>query len=84
MEKKFPSKWLEMHTIPLLKPGKNKENADSYRPTALTCTMCKTLERIINNRLQWHLDKHNIITPSQSGFRKNRSTLDNIDGWYEY
>jgi hypothetical protein len=40
--------------------------------------MCKVIEKIVNFRLIWFLEKINYITPFQSGFRKNRSTYDNL------
>jgi len=30
---------------------------------------------MVNNRLQWYLEKHNLYNPNQSGFRKNRNTM---------
>ena len=32
------------------------------------------MERMVNNRLVWYLERNKIITPTQSGFRKGRST----------
>jgi hypothetical protein len=40
--------------------------------------MCKILEKMINNRLTWILDKNNYLSSQQSNFRKNRSTMDNL------
>jgi potassium voltage-gated channel Eag-related subfamily H protein 8 len=33
---------------------------------------------MINNRLTYHLEKHSLLTPNQSGFRKGRSTTDQL------
>ena len=33
---------------------------------------------MVNSRLVWYLEKHSIITAYQSGFRKSRSTIDQI------
>ena len=38
----------------------------------------KTMERLVNNRLQYHLEKNNLLNPIQSGYRKNRSTEDQV------
>ncbi|XP_053980769.1 uncharacterized protein LOC128877466 [Hylaeus volcanicus] len=62
--------------VPILKPNKNKHKPESYRPLALTNTMCKLLEKIINRRLRWYLEYNNILTPNQYGFRQYRSTSD--------
>jgi len=62
--------------IPVLKKGKNKGKAASYRPISLTSCVCKTMERIVNQRLQWYLEVEDVITPEQAGFRRYRSTED--------
>lgn len=40
--------------------------------------MCKIMESMIAERLKWFLKEYQIIHPCQSGFRSDRSTLDNI------
>ena len=76
MEKVFPEAWRESLLIPILKPGKPARSPNSYRPIALTSCICKVLEKIINNRLMYTIEKINLISPHQYGFRKNRSTID--------
>ena len=71
-----PQCWREATMIPILKRGKNKSKAQSYRPISLTSCVCKTLERIINQRLQLYLETENIIAPQQAGFRQFKSTED--------
>ena len=43
----------------------------------LSC-LGKTLERMINKRLMWHLETNNLITKEQTAFRKNRNTEDQL------
>ncbi|GFT99247.1 transposable element Tcb2 transposase [Trichonephila clavipes] len=74
----FPSNWREAIVIPILKPGKVTTDPLSYRPIALTSCFCKTFERRVNSRLVYVLEKEKCISPLQSGFRKGRSTLDNL------
>ena len=62
------------HTI--AKPGKDKLKAGSYRPIALTGNMCKLMEKIINRRLRWFLEKEGFFNVHQSVFREHQSTLD--------
>ena len=64
--------------IPILKHGKQRNQVDSYRPIILTSCACKLMERIINNRLTWILESENLLVDEQAGFRKNRSTEDQI------
>ena len=37
-----------------------------------------TMERMVNSRLTWYLERHMVITEHQSGFRRRRSTVDNL------
>jgi len=36
------------------------------------------MERMVNNRLVWFLERNKLITPLQCGFRKQRSTTDHL------
>ena len=74
----FPESWRLATIIPIPKPGKDHAEPTNYRPIALTSCLCKTLERMINKRLVWYLESNNLITKSQSGFRAERSTNDNL------
>ena len=71
-----PQCWKEAKMIPVLKKGKNKEKAQSYRPISLTSCTCKTMERVVNQRLQLYLESESIIVPEQAGFRQYRSAED--------
>ena len=77
-KKPFPPEWRKATVIPIAKPGKDPLQPGSYRPIALTSCLCKILEKMINKRLTWYLEKNKIITPYQAGFRKNRSTNDQL------
>lgn len=41
----FPSLWNQAIVIPIPKPGKDKQDKGNYRPIALTCCMCKIIEK---------------------------------------
>jgi len=36
------------------------------------------MERMVNNRLVWYLERNKLITPTKIGFRKGRSTTDQL------
>ena len=74
----LPPAWKHSIILPFLKPKKDASNPGSYRPIALTSTLCKVMEGMITNRLQWHMEKHNLFNPNQAGFRKGRCTVDHI------
>jgi ribonuclease HI len=71
-----PQCWKEARMIPVLKKGKNRTKVLSYRPISLTSCVCKTMEHIVNQRLQLYLETESIIIPEQAGFRQYRSTED--------
>ena len=70
--------WREALVIPIPKPGKDASDPANYRPIALTSCLCKTLERIVSDRLVWFLEKNNLIVDVQSGFRRQRGTIDHL------
>jgi ribonuclease HI len=76
-EHTFPASWRMATIIPILKPGKNATDPMSYRPIALTSCMGKVLEKMINSRLMYYIEKNNCLSKYQSGFRRGRSSIDN-------
>lgn len=76
--KVLPDNWRKALVIPILKPGKDSSNKNNYRPISLTNCLCKVLERMVNKRLVWFLEENNVLDINQSGFRRNRGTIDNL------
>ena len=70
--------WRQSTIVPLLKPGKDPSDTNSYRPISLTSSLCKVTERIIANRLRYFLESKNLLNREQSGFRKGRGCTDHI------
>ncbi|XP_049880538.1 RNA-directed DNA polymerase from mobile element jockey isoform X1 [Pectinophora gossypiella] len=73
-----PESWKNQIIIPILKPGKNPSKCSSYRPIALSSTLCKTMEHMLKRRLEWFVESKNILAKTQYGFRKGLSTTDSI------
>ena len=74
----FPESWREALIISIPKPGEDHFNPLSYRPIALTSCICKTEERMVNERLVWYLEKNGLLAKQQCGYRSNRSTVDHL------
>ena len=75
-EHTFPTEWSLSVILPFRKPGKDGTQPLHYRPIALTSCICKVMERMVNIRLVWNLERDDVFHPNQYGFRKCRSTTD--------
>ena len=80
----LPTAWTQANISPIFKKG-NRHHAENYRPVSLTSVLSKTLEHIVYSNILQHLDKHNILTKLNHGFRRGFScetqlalTLDDI------
>lgn len=67
----IPTIWKCSIILPLLKPGKDSAESNSYRPVSLLCPAIKVLERLILPSLDEYLP----IPEIQHGFRKQHSTV---------
>ena len=69
----IPDDWRQAKVAPIYKKG-DRSFPENYRPVSLTSVLCKTAEHIVTSHIHQHLDKYNILTNAQHGFRKYRST----------
>ena len=65
--------------ILIQKPGKPKGPLTSVRPIVLLTTLRKTLSLVVLSRIAPKVDDY--LSPSQSGFRRGRSTADVLFGY---
>ena len=66
----FPDGMKTAKVCPIFK-SEIKNDVANYRPISILTTFSKIFEKIIANRLISFIDKNNILTSSQYGFRKN-------------
>ena len=71
----FPRSWAKATIVPIFKKGE-KGDCNNYRPINLTSQPAKILTKIPLDRLK-SLTNH-ILEEYQAGFRKDRSTIDQI------
>ena len=69
----FPEKMKVAEIIPIYKSGK-RSDCTNYRPISLLPQISKILEKLFNARLTAFLNRYNVISPAQYGFRENMST----------
>lgn len=74
----FPKSWTLGVIQPVYKNKGDSKDPSNYRPISLLSCFSKVFTSILNNRLNSFADEVNLISPSQAGFRKMHSTLDNI------
>lgn len=76
MSSKVPNSWKIGRTVPIPKPGKEPSSVSSYRPITMLSCVGKLMEKIINRRLEYHLEQLKLFKYSQTGFRRGRGTND--------
>ena len=70
----IPEDWRIAYVTPIYKKG-CKNNPLNYRPVSLTSLICKVMEKIIIKAAINHLDRNNLLSTQQHGFRSGRSCL---------
>jgi hypothetical protein len=71
-----PQAWRDADVIALYKGKGDLEDCDNYRPISLTSCLARTFERVIYPRLYDFVSAR--LSKFQSGFRRSRSTTDQI------
>ena len=63
-----------MIVVPILKPGRQGHLPEDYRPIGLLSTLRKLFEKILQDRLSFHLERFHLWPRTQFGFRKGHGT----------
>ena len=72
----FPDCWKVSWVVPVFKNNGERSTAKNYRPVSLLSVVSKVFEKLVNNRIVDHLEKCNLFSDFQYGFRSSRSTAD--------
>ena len=70
--------WKKQFVIPVLKSGKSKNKAESFRPVSLTSQIGKLMERIVMEEMIEFLVRNKLLSDNQHGFKKARSCLSEL------
>ncbi|GIY79603.1 uncharacterized protein CDAR_57061 [Caerostris darwini] len=71
----FPVLWKIARVVLIDKEDKNLDHPSHFRPICILPCWGKILDKLISDRLSYHLEKADILSDPQYGFRRNRSTL---------
>ena len=77
-----PSQLKVARVIPIFKSG-DSHSFNNYRPISILPALSKILEKLVYSRIIVFVNKHNILTPAQFGFRPKHSTYMAINELYD-
>lgn len=85
-EGKLPNEWKNANVTAIFKKGQ-RTKPENYRPISVTSICCRLMEKLIRDAIVDHLERNNLITNVQHGFRKKHSCvtqlLECIEEWTE-
>lgn len=70
---KFPRAWKSARIIPIRKKPTG-DNLDNLRPISILCSLSKVFEKILKSQIQSHIQRYDLLSQYQSGFRSGHST----------
>lgn len=73
----IPKEWREARIFTIHKKGDSKV-ASNYRGIAIGNISYKLYAKILNSRLEEYVEENHLLPDTQNGFRRHRSTIDNI------
>ena len=72
----FPDFWKVSSVVSIFKNVRERFNAKNYRPVSLLSMVSKVFEKLVNNRIVDHLEKCDLFSDFQYGFRSSQSAAD--------
>ena len=74
---RLPLLWKYSLVTPIFKSG-SRSSASNYRPVSLTSVPCKLMEHILVEHITNYLEENGLLSDMQFGFRRGRSTEDQM------
>lgn len=74
----IPREWKIDCLVPILKPEKDPNVADSYRPITLSSCVGKIFEQLLKQRIEFFIEHNNILPKNQFGFRRGYSARESL------
>ena len=75
---RIPDDWRDAEVTPIYKKKGKKSEAANYRPVSLTNVTGKLMERIVKEALTDFIEKNDLFSDTQHGFRTGRSVQTNL------
>ena len=79
----FPQE-LKTGCITPIHKGGDKTSIKNYRPVCSLSSLSKIIEKVVYNRMISYIDKNNILSSKQFGFRKNMRTETALANYVDY
>ena len=74
----FPSPWKQAVSVLIHKSNKPRDLPSSYRPISLLPVFGKIFESLLASRITDYMNRFNLFSPFQAGFRKGYCTSDQV------
>ena len=74
---RFPDAWKDALVVPIPKGG-NLTLVQNYRPISLLPLPGKILEKLMHKQLADYIEENSLLSDSQHGFRRERSTVHSV------
>lgn len=80
LSRRIPKEWCKAIIVPVFKGKNSEKDIANYRPIAVTCVVRRLYERVLLQQLE---EVTEMLQNQQNGFRRNRSTLQQVFALHE-
>ena len=70
----FPSVFKEANVRPIFKNKGSPSDFTCYRPISILSALSKVFEKIVCQKIYFHITQHSLLSEKQSGYRQHHST----------